>query len=363
MAEEKQMTKDEKLQAYEELLSELTDPKVKREGKILAGPYDGYYRVLVGGEEILAKSSLFRLKKTDQVIIVDGQIVERLPAGLQQVEEETVDFQRIKWNEIGGMKSQIEAIQKKVEYPILHQQLFKEFKLEPSKGILLYGPPGCGKTLIARAIASTLLSSSATKDSFVYIKGGELLSKYVGETEQKIKRIFDSARKLYKKTGTRPILFIDEAEAILPARGSRVSSDVDTTIVPSFLSEMDGLEGNNPFVILATNYKERIDEAIQRPGRIDMKIYIGRPNQEDSIEIFKIHLRKTKVLGDITELAKEAAGHLFSIEMIAEEVSGALIENVVKLATENAIMRKIANSKIASGITMEDIIFAINHQN
>jgi proteasome-associated ATPase len=155
---------------------------------------------------------------------------------------------------------------------------------------------------------------------------------------------------------------VDEAEAVLPPRGSRVSSDVDTTIVPTFLSEMDGFEGNNPFIILATNFKERIDEAIQRPGRIDLKIYIGRPTPEDCVEIFKIHLARTKVFGSPNKLANEATDYLFSIEKLVEQVSGALIETVVNLATENAIVRKINDRRITSGVTIEDIIFAVNHQ-
>ena len=356
------MTAEEKVEAYEGILEDLMEKRVKKEGKILAGPDQGYYKVQTGHEEIIAKSLISRLKVGRSVIVLDGSIVELLPEGLIQVEEESVEFQKIKWSDIGGMKSQIEAIQKKVEYPLTHKELFKEFGLQPSKGILLYGPPGCGKTMVAKAIASTLLSDNVTKQSFVYIKGGELLSKYVGESEQKIKRIFDAARATYKKTGQRPVIFVDEAEAILPPRGSRVSSDVDTTIVPTFLSEMDGFEGNNPFIILATNFKERIDDAIQRPGRIDLKIYIGRPSQEDCVEIFKIYLSRTKVLGSTNKLANEATDYLFSIEKLVEQVSGALIETVVNLATENAIVRKINDKRITSGVTIEDIIFAVNHQ-
>ena len=359
---EKAMTAQEKIEGYEGLLDELMKKRVKKEGKILVGPHKGYYRVQTGIEEIIAKSFIGRLKGGDSVIIVDGSIIELLPDGLVQIEEESVEFQKIKWSDIGGMKSQIEAIQKKVEYPITHKELFKEFGLQPSKGILLYGPPGCGKTMVAKAIASTLLSNNVTKQSFVYIKGGELLSKFVGESEQKIKRIFDAARATFKKTGQRPIIFVDEAEAILPPRGSRVSSDVDTTIVPTFLSEMDGFEGNNPFIILATNFKERIDDAIQRPGRIDLKIYIGRPSQQDCVEIFKIHLSRTKVLGSTTKLANEATDYLFTIEKLVEQVSGALIETIVNLATENAIVRKINDRKVQTGVTIEDIIFAVNHQ-
>lgn len=361
MSEEK-LTLQEKVEKYEELLSEIMGKAVKREGVVIAGPDMGYYRLKMGGEEIISKSPLFKLKINQSVIVVDGMVVEKLPEGLKKVEEEEVEYQRIKWSDIGGMKSQIDAIKKKIEYPILHERLFKEFNLASPKGIALYGPTGCGKTLVAKAIASTLFdNNNVTNKSFVYIKGGELLSKYVGETEQKIKRIFDSARVAHKKTGVRSIIFIDEAEAILPRRGSRISSDVETTIVPTFLSEMDGFESDNPFIILATNYLERIDDAILRSGRIDMKIYIGRPDHDDTTDIFKIHLGKRKVYGNIDKLAKEAADELFRREHLVETVSGALIEGIVNLATENAIVRKIKDRNVNSGIIMEDIIFSMNN--
>lgn len=189
-----------------------------------------------------------------------------------------------------------------------------------------------------------------------------MLSKYVGEAENRIKHVFDSARKTYKETGIRPIIFIDEAEAVLPPRGSRFSSDVDTTVVPTFLSEMDGFEGFNPFVMLASNYEEKIDVAILRPGRIDLKIYVGRPTIEDSVEIFKIHLSKTKVAEDLDKLAKQAAEHLFSIDKLQGEMSGALIENIVAFSIENAIIRKISNSAVKTGVNLEDLIKSINYK-
>jgi len=351
----------DKVKKYDKLFKEMMEVKLKKEGVIVAGPDKGYYKIKSDGSEIIATSPKFAAKVGQHVIVVDGMIVEVLPESLISSEESTVEFTRINWSDIGGMKSQIESIQKKVEYPHKYKELYKEFKLPSSKGILLYGPPGCGKTMIAKAIASSMIEGTVTQQAFVYVKGGELLSKWVGEAENRIKNMFDSARKTYVKTKKRPIIFIDEAEALLPPRGSRTSSDVDTTIVPTFLSEMDGFEGNNPFVILATNYRERIDEAIQRPGRIDLKIYVGRPSQDDCVDIFKIHLKKTKVLGNMDILAKDAASYLFSVDKLQEEISGALIESIVNLGIENAIVRKINDSKIASGVTLQDIVEATNH--
>jgi proteasome-associated ATPase len=360
--EEKRMLLD-KIKQYEQLLDELTDSKVKKEGKVLAQSQEGFYKVKTSSEEIIAKSPAFKPKVGESVIIMEGTIFSKLPESLVSIEEEAVEFKRIKWENIGGMKSQIDEIRRKIEYPIKYANLYREFNLPESKGILLHGEPGCGKTLIAKAIASTMLNNiKINRQIFTYLKGGELLSKYVGETENRVKNIFDSARKTLKETNVRPIIFIDEAEAILPPRGSRTSSDVEMTIVPTFLSEMDGFEGNNPFIILATNYLEMIDIAIQRPGRIDLKIYIGRPDLEDSIDIFKIHLSKTKLTEDVNKLSKIAANHLFSVDKLKGEISGALIENIVNLSIETAIVRKINNSNTSVGVGVEDLIKSINYQ-
>lgn len=367
--EEKEMTAEEKLAKYEEFLSEVIDGSIRREGIILGrsqgsgkeNAFDHLYKVRTNNEEIIAKSHLFLLKKGDYVIVVNGTIVEKLPEELILHNEE-VEFERIDWSHVGGMKSQIESIRRKVEYPIKHAKLYKEFKLTPSKGILLFGPTGCGKTLIAKVIASQLLKSveHIDHDLFTYMKGGELLSKYVGEAEARIKSSFERARHFYKEKRIKPIIFIDEAEAILPPRGSRISSDVDTTIVPSFLSEMDGFEGYNPFVILASNYEDRIDNAILRPGRIDLKVYIGRPTPEDCHEIFSLYLKKTKVEGNISDLAIKATEYLCNLEKMQGELSGALIENIVSSAIENAIIR-IINGGTHTGVGLDDLTKAINN--
>jgi len=360
MAEEK-ITAEQKLKQYEDMLNELLNGKVKREGKIIAVS-EKLYKVQMGADEILAYSPFHKLLKNTSVVVAEGVIVDLVPEPLITVEEEEVEFSRIGWEEIGGMKSQIESIRKKVERPLKFASIYKQYKMPLSKGILLWGPTGCGKTLIAKAIASSMIESKTiSKNIFIYLKGGEMLSKYVGVAENRIKSAFDSARKTFKKTGVRPIIFIDEAEALLPPRGSRISSDVDTTIVPTFLSEMDGLEEGNPFVLLATNYEDRIDDAIMRPGRIDLKVYVGRPTVEDSVEIFKIHLKKTRLAGDIDKLSHDASKILFATEKLQGEISGALIENLVFSAVEIAISRTIAGDK-KFGVCKADIEKAIQQR-
>jgi proteasome-associated ATPase len=211
--------------------------------------------------------------------------------------------------------------------------------------------------MIAKAIASSFLKGKEiTKDCFIYTKGGEMLSPYVGMAENNIKSAFVRARRNYKKTGNRSIIFIDEAEAILPSRGSRRSSDVETTIVPTFLSEMDGFEENGTFVILATNYPNQIDEAVRRPGRIDLQVEISRPDQDDAADIFALYLGKTKCK-DCASVAVEAAVKLFTSN-IAPKASGALIKNIVDTAALRAVKRA-ATQNINNGVTVDDLFKAI----
>lgn len=292
----------------------------------------------------------------DRVMLNDAMIISSLPESLT-IKAPEIHFDFIEWSDIGGLKSQVAQLRETIEYPIKYADLYKEYGLKPSRGVLLYGPAGCGKTMIAKAIASTFLKGNTiTPDSFIYMKGGEMLDPYVGVAERNIKSIFERARNNFRNTGTRSVIFIDEAEAILPARGSRISSDVETTIVPTFLSEMDGLEESNTFIILATNFPKQLDPAVIRPGRIDLKIEVGRPSKEDAVDIFKIYLSKTKCSADITELAEKAAEVLYSEDSKKGLVSGALIRNIVEEATLLSIKRAIAGEN--NGINLEDILNA-----
>src|SRR3954464_4137619 len=225
-----------------------------------------------------------------------GYVYERIPKS--EVEELVLEeVPDIDYTDIGGLARQIEQIRDAVELPFLHADLFREYQLRPPKGILLYGPPGCGKTLIAKAVANSLAKKIAERRGeekqtsyFLNIKGPELLNKYVGETERHIRLIFQRAREKASE-GTPVIVFFDEMDSIFRTRGSGVSSDVENTIVPQLLSEIDGVEGlENVIVIGASNREDMIDPAILRPGRLDVKIKIERPDAEGARDIFSKYL-------------------------------------------------------------------------
>ncbi len=224
-----------------------------------------------------------------------GWAYERIPKS--EVEELVLEeVPDIGYADIGGLGDQIEQIRDAVELPFLHKELFLEHQLKPPKGILLYGPPGCGKTLIAKAVANSLAKKVAEsgkgegRSYFLNIKGPELLNKYVGETERHIRLVFQRAREKASE-GTPVIVFFDEMDSIFRTRGSGVSSDVENTIVPQLLSEIDGVEGlENVIVIGASNREDMIDPAILRPGRLDVKIKIERPDAEAAGDIFSKYL-------------------------------------------------------------------------
>ncbi|WP_329320063.1 proteasome ATPase [Streptomyces sp. NBC_01262] len=303
-----------------------------------------------------------------------GYVYERVPKSEVEdlVLEEVPD---IDYRQIGGLGNQIEQIRDAVELPYLHAELFKEYDLRPPKGVLLYGPPGCGKTLIAKAVANSLAKKVAEvtgqpqgKSYFLNIKGPELLNKYVGETERQIRLVFQRAREKASE-GTPVIVFFDEMESLFRTRGSGVSSDVENTIVPQLLAEIDGVEGlENVIVIGASNREDMIDPAILRPGRLDVKIKIERPDAEAAKDIFSKYLVPTLPLHseDMSEHGGSSAGTVDAmIQAVVERMyteteenrflevtyangdkevlyfkdfnSGAMIQNIVDRAKKMAI--------------------------
>lgn len=305
-----------------------------------------------------------------------GYAFERVPKAEVEdlVLEEVPD---VSYNDIGGLGRQIEQIRDAVELPFLHKELYREYSLRPPKGVLLYGPPGCGKTLIAKAVANSLAKKMAevrgddareAKSYFLNIKGPELLNKFVGETERHIRLIFQRAREKASE-GTPVIVFFDEMDSIFRTRGTGVSSDVETTVVPQLLSEIDGVEGlENVIVIGASNREDMIDPAILRPGRLDVKIKIERPDAESAQDIFSKYLTENLPIHD-DDLSEFSGDRSLTIKAMIEKVvdrmyaeiddnrflevtyangdkevmyfkdfnSGAMIQNVVDRAKKNAI--------------------------
>ena len=281
------------------------------------------------------------LKAGDSLLLESrsGYVYERIPKSEVEdlVLEEVPD---IDYSDIGGLAAQIEAIRDAVELPFLHKELFKEHQLRPPKGVLLYGPPGCGKTLIAKAVANSLAKKVAEvtgkpdgRAFFLNIKGPELLNKYVGETERHIRLIFQRAREKASE-GTPVIVFFDEMDSIFRTRGTGVSSDVETTIVPQLLAEIDGVETlENVVVIGASNREDMIDPAILRPGRLDVKIKIERPDAEAAKDIFGKYIHV-----DLPLFAEDLAEHGGSREATVASMIQRVVERIYTEAEENRFL-------------------------
>jgi proteasome-associated ATPase len=273
-----------------------------------------------------------------------GYVFERIPKA--EVEELILEeVPDIVYSDIGGLSGQIEQIRDAVELPYLHADLFREHQLRPPKGVLLYGPPGCGKTLIAKAVANSLAKQVAEKTAadggkdsagrsfFLNIKGPELLNKYVGETERHIRLVFQRAREKASE-GMPVIVFFDEMDSIFRTRGSGVSSDVENTIVPQLLSEIDGVEGlENVIVIGASNREDMIDPAILRPGRLDVKIKIERPDAEAAKDIFSKY-----ILSGLPLHAEDLAEHGDSAEATVEAMIQRTVERMYTESEENRFL-------------------------
>jgi proteasome-associated ATPase len=337
-----------------------------------------------------------RLKTGDHLLLdaKSGYLLEKLPKS--EVEDLTLEeVPDIGYESIGGLGEQIEAIKDAVELPYLYADYYKEHKLTPPKGVLLYGPPGCGKTMIAKAVANNLAEKISEKRGekikgfFLNIKGPELLNKYVGETERKIREIFIKAKE--KAAEDVPVIvFFDEMDALFRTRGTGISSDVETTIVPQLLAEIDGVEGlKNVIVIGASNRQDLIDPAILRPGRLDVKIKIERPDRGSAADIFAKYLtadipfaesetRGTDVASAISSMiaATVEAMYALSEENRFLEVtyangdkevlyfkdfsSGAMIESVVRRAKKLALKRYIGRGP--KGIMADDLLSAVREE-
>ena len=338
-----------------------------------------------------------RLNPGDQLLMdpKSGYVLERLPKSEVQdlALEEVPD---VGYEDVGGLSAQIHAIEDAVELPYLYADDYKEHKLRPTKGVLLYGPPGCGKTMIAKAVANSLAQKVSKERGetingyFLNVKGPELLDKFVGETERKIREVFRKAKE--KAADDVPVvIFFDEMDALFRTRGSGISSDVEHTIVPQFLTEVDGVEGlRNVVVIGASNRPDLIDPAILRPGRLDVKIKIDRPDRAAAGDIFHKYLtpdlpvaaNEIREHGDVqtaidamigaaldTMYSREEENRFLEVTYANGEkdvlyfndfASGAMIESVVRRAKKLALKRLIGGA--AKGLTTDDVLAAVREE-
>jgi proteasome-associated ATPase len=339
-----------------------------------------------------------KLKVGDHILMdgKSGYLLEKLPKS--EVEDLALEeVPDINYEDIGGLTTQIEAIKDAVELPYLYADYYREHQLRPPKGVLLYGPPGCGKTMIAKAVANNLAQKISEKRGekvkgyFLNIKGPELLNKYVGETERKIREIFVKARE--KAAEDVPVIvFFDEMDALFRTRGSGISSDVETTIVPQLLAEIDGVEHlRNVIVVGASNRQDLIDPAILRPGRLDVKVKIERPDAVAAVDIFNKYMtaelpiheselsqNSGEIQPAVDRMIAAAVAEMYSLEeenrflevtyangdkevlYFKDFSSGAMIESVVRRAKKLALKRYIKTSE--KGINLDDLLNAVREE-
>lgn len=346
---------------------------------------DDRLKIMIKGESYVVLNSVEGVKPGDEVMLDPSKALAIEKFSKKKTRYALEEVPVAPWNTIGGLEETIEEVRQEIEAPFIHKKVFEKYGRKPAKGILLYGPPGCGKTMIAKSIAYNLAQANkgkgatSTNGHFIKVNGPEILDKWVGNSEANIRRIYEAAREAASENESPVVVFIDEAESILKTRGSGISTDIYDSIVPQFLAEMDGLNGhNNVITVLATNREDIIDPAILRDGRVDRRIKVPRPNQKGTSEIFRIYLADKPLQTGIFGFGKADAGK--ASERLAERIyddrnvayavvhphdgvlgkfhykhliSGAMIKGMVDRASGYAIQREIKGGK--AGISQEDL--------
>jgi proteasome ATPase len=339
------------------------------------------------GKSVAYKGRSADVKKGDRVVLdlFNAIIIRNL--GNIETTYTLNDWKEVSWDDVGGLTEAKRIMREIIEGPHQLKKLYEFYHKKPVKGALLFGPPGCGKTLLAMAIVTAMAkmygnnAKEAMQSGFIYVKGPELLEMWLGKSEEAIRSLFARAKAHKQKYSFPAIIFIDEAEALLRKRGSGISSDIESTTVPTFLAEMGGMEESGALVLLATNRADILDPAVVRDGRVDVKVYVSRPTLESATEIFSIHLKGVPLTSGLKKekVAASAAKQLFSEDykyyavfdrkdpktpkhfLLKHIVNGALIAGIVDKATTLAIRRDSENpDKNPGGVREKDLLDAID---
>lgn len=337
--------------------------------------------VMVGGDKrlvLLPRDTA--VAEGDRVVCDPGLlgVVRKLPPDARQRYNVSADL-NVTWDDIGGLEVAKQELRDAIELPFAHPDLYQFYGVEPLRGLLLYGPPGCGKTLMARAAAASVARThgkAAAGSAYIYVKSPEILDKWVGNTEREIRDLFERGRRHYREHGYKAILAFDEADAIMPQRGTRLTSSISDTVVPMFLGEMDGIDSKqtveNPVVVLLTNRPDVLDPAVTRPGRISRHIKVDRPDQMSAIDILNLHTRPVPFQDERNRMAVLAitASDLFGKTRLlyrvnnehdftlGDCVNGAMLANVAEMAKMHALHRDLS-AKSRTGLTTDDLRAAV----
>ncbi len=348
--------------------------------KALVG--EDHVEVTINNESsVVIRPRDMNLQAGDKIVVDSSKVAAiRVLPGESDSRYTLIEQSDVTWDHIAGLEEAKESFREALEFPYTHPEVYSFYNKKPPKGILLYGPPGCGKTLIAKAAANSLArihGSENYKSGFIYVKGPEMLSKWVGVAEEEVRNLFKRGEEHYKKHNYPALLFIDEAESLLRMRGSGRSSDVESTIVPQFLSVMDGLEASHTIVMLATNQQKLLDPAVIREGRVDRHIRVNRPNAKNAVDYLNIHMNKMPLSKNvnINDLQEEIVSELFSEKRkiyrvfndskvkyfcLSDSLSGSMLAGLVDQATSLAMRRDlVSGKKKPGGVIIDDFKDAI----